>query len=512
MKLLFSTFLLSFVFVICSCNIFGVNVFAAENAPFVKMSVDKKPVEVVAFDDICYSSFFVTGKHEITLATADAIESFQISPLSYRIEGKVHGKELVFPIDKECKLIIQLNGKRFFLFADCPDQASPRPGMPNVVSLSSYLKNIERDTLVTQAVQKAMDATAAAHQILYVPAGTYETGALFPPSGLNIYLEKGATFKARESKQNATRYPLADGREIEASGYWTFYEVQDITISGFGTIDGSGLALESYTSKRTIPSMLFVMEGCRNLVVKDVILKDPRRWNTHILYCDHIVLDRVKIINSINLPNTDAIDPDNSRDVSIKNVFSYASDDSIAIKTSATYFNRGVKKRTPRATERISITDGVFWTKKSSLKVGTETYRDITDILFENNDVVHADRAMSIYVRDGGTIKNVRYINNRSEFVGDDALRRVLFFTVEKRRQKGKPIPTGLCGRLENVLIRDFYACQQGENNSTIRGCSNTEAVSAIKFENFVVKGKRCTTFEEAQIDIQPFVSGVTIE
>ncbi|MDO5567382.1 MAG: glycosyl hydrolase family 28 protein, partial [Planctomycetia bacterium] len=508
MKAWCSLFLFSFVIVVCSCNLF-----AGEDKPFVKVVVDQKPVSVVAFDDICYSSFFVTGKHEITLAAADAIESFQISPLSYGIKGIARGSKLSFKIDKPCKLIVQLNGKRFFLFADRADETTPNPGRPNVVSLASYIKDSKPGSLVTKSVQHAMDETAAAHQILYVPAGTYATGALFPPSGLNIYLEKGATFEATQASQNETTHRLSDGREVKAIGYWTLYEVHDVVIGGFGTIDGNGLALESCTSKRTIPAMLVVMEGCRNIIVKDVILKNPRRWNTHILYSDRVVLDGIKIINSINLPNTDAIDPDNSRDVTIKNVFSYASDDSIAIKTTATYFNRGLeKKRLPRTSERITITGGVFWTKKSSLKVGTETHRDIIDVLFENNDVIHADRAMAIYVRDGGTIKNVRFLNNRSEFVGDDALRRLLLFTVEKRKQKGKPAPTSHCGRIENILVRDFTAQQQGENNSTIRGCSKTEIATGFKFENFVVGGKRCKTFEEAQIDIQPFATDTSIE
>lgn len=511
MKFRFLAFVISFLFVFCVYNI--VTVHATTSEPFVKIAVDQKPVNVIAFDDICYSSFFVTGKHEITLTATEALETFQISPLSYRIKGIVRGKELVFSIDKPCKLIIQINGKRFFLFADRPDKTAPRPGSSNVVSLASYIANSKPGTLVTQAVQKAMDETAAARQILYVPAGTYATGPLFPPSGLNIYLEKGATFQATESDQPETLRRLPDGKNLKAIGYWTLFEVHDVTISGFGTIDGGGVALESYTAKRTIPSMLIVMEGCRDVALKDVILKDPRRWNTHILYSDHVVLDGVKIINSINLPNTDAIDPDNSRDVTIKDVFSYASDDSIAIKTTATYFNRGLeKKRLPRSTERITITGGVFWTKKSSLKVGTETHRDITDVLFENNDVVYADRAMAIYVRDGGIINNISFINNRSEFVGNDAVRGLVFFSVEKRIRKGRPAPTRHCGRIQNVLIQDYFAQEYSENPSTIRGLSDTETVSQIKIQNFVVNGKRCKTFEEARINVRSFVSDITIE
>lgn len=70
----------------------------------------------------------------------------------------------------------------------------------------------------------------------------------------------------------------------------------------------------------------------------------------------------------------DGFDPDNSQDVSIASAFVHSNDDAVAVKATmpAPAMN----------TERIVVTHAVFSTKKSCLKVGTESLRNFSDILF----------------------------------------------------------------------------------------------------------------------------------
>jgi polygalacturonase len=92
-------------------------------------------------------------------------------------------------------------------------------------------------------------------------------------------------------------------------------------------------------------------------------------WSTHIFRSRLVVISGVKIFSG-----ADGFDPDNSQHVSIDSAFVHSNDDAVAVKATmpAPAMN----------TERIVVTRGVFSTKKSCLKVGTESLRDFSDVLF----------------------------------------------------------------------------------------------------------------------------------
>ena len=112
----------------------------------------------------------------------------------------------------------------------------------------------------------------------------------------------------------------------------------------------------------------------------------------------------------------DGWDPDSSKRVLIEDCFAWAGDDTVAIK--CTGIGPGVN--VPDV-EDIRVRGCVFLTKKSGLKIGTETRcENMSRIIFENNDVIEADRVMGINVRDGAVVQQVMFKNNRSEIYFPD--------------------------------------------------------------------------------------------
>jgi polygalacturonase len=101
---------------------------------------------------------------------------------------------------------------------------------------------------------------------------------------------------------------------------------------------------------------------------------------------------------------------DSCVEVTLDRIFIVSGEDSVTVK--ATNFGM----RLHNSIKKIRVIKNVMMTVNSSLKIGTETQaRHIHDILFENNDILTADHAFTLCLRDGALIENVIFHNNRVE-------------------------------------------------------------------------------------------------
>ena len=98
-------------------------------------------------------------------------------------------------------------------------------------------------TMNTAAIQALIDkVTKEGGGTLVVPSGTFLTGALFFKQGVNLFIEKDGTLKGSVEPGD---YPQVDTRWEGIERYWTaaflnFVGLKNVTVSGEGTIDGSG--------------------------------------------------------------------------------------------------------------------------------------------------------------------------------------------------------------------------------------------------------------------------------
>ena len=103
-------------------------------------------------------------------------------------------------------------------------------------------------------------------------------------------------------------------------------------------------------------------------------------------------------------------------------------------------------------TSDITVTHSIVSTRKSAVKIGTESLADFTSITFDRIEAFDVDRGCALYAKDGGTVRDVIWRNIRLRFF--DCLKEDLdgrFFDLEISNR------TGL-GHLENIVIENIQA------------------------------------------------------
>jgi len=105
---------------------------------------------------------------------------------------------------------------------------------PKVVKLTDFGAKGDGQTVNTQALQKAIDATPHGG-ILEVPAGTFVSGAVELHGHMTLKLDKGAVLKCSAAVGD---YQMQDNGRY--NGLLNCRDVENLRIVGEGTIDGSG--------------------------------------------------------------------------------------------------------------------------------------------------------------------------------------------------------------------------------------------------------------------------------
>jgi polygalacturonase len=237
---------------------------------------------------------------------------------------------------------------------------------------------------------------------------------------------------------------------------------------------------------------LLLILNSSDVRIDGIIVRDPGSWNTHILYSEKIDIRNVKMLNDIELSNTDGFDPDASKDVVIDHCFAYCSDDNVAVKSTGT---SGLL----RDAENIIVRNCVFLTKKSALKVGTESLSaTLKNIVFVNNDVIESDRGMSLYCADGAVFDDIRFINNRFESNWPDAKRCGINFTITKRT------PASRAGEMKNILIKDCSFATEFPRVSEILGFDKDHRIG-LTIDNLSIGGKKVSGLLDSSIKTNEF-------
>jgi len=289
---------------------------------------------------------------------------------------------------------------------------------------------------------------------------------------------------------------------------------QGLKISGTGTIQGRAREfMTGYDDAGGIwrpgpfrPKM-FVLTGCKDLEVRDITFAEAPNWGLHLLGCDGVLVDNVKVRNLLDVPNCDGIDPDHSRNIEIRNCNLVCGDDGVVIKCSRQPVDYG-------ECSNIHVHDCVIETQDAGLKIGTETTSDIHDIRFERCQIKTASRGLCIQLRDEGNIYNIDYrdITFNSRYYGDPWWGRgeAVSFTAIPRNAMSKPgslhhvTVTNVTGTAENsVRVFGFRAAGAGSAQSTIHD---------VTLDRVSVTLDRTTQFKGALFDNRPTTAIPAIE
>lgn len=206
--------------------------------------------------------------------------------------------------------------------------------------------------------------------MVYVPAGTFLTGALTLQDHMELYLGEGAVLQGSSNPEDyLPRIPSRfEGTERECYQSLLNLGVMDhragctsgnVLIRGKGTISGGGrllaermMAAERERLKEYIHSLgdkvlecenantipgrargrLIQICNAKNVRITGLTLQNGSGWNVHMIYSEQIVTDHC-IFRSEDIWNGDDWDPDSSSDCTIFACTFYTGDDSVAIKS-----------------------------------------------------------------------------------------------------------------------------------------------------------------------------------
>ena len=352
-------------------------------------------------------------------------------------------------------------------------------------------------TLDTAAIQAAIDAAAAAGggaRVLLRGRAKYLVGALRLKSNIDFHLDDDATLLA---SSDASSYPGA------GSGVLMADDAVGLKISGSGHIDGQGMKfVTSYskTDERWEPiafrPRIFILRACKDLEVAGISFGHAPFWGLHLLGCERVLVDGITVRNFMDLPNCDGIDPDHCRDVEIRNCDIVSADDAIVIKTSDQQIDYGPSRN-------ITVKDCRVTSRDSGLKIGTETFGDISKIRFERC-VIQGGRGPTITHRQRGNISDVEF--NDIQVVAEHHAAR-WWGTGEAISISVRPRVAGAkVGTLRDIRLRNVRG--RAENSVRIDG-SPDNLIENVVLENIDMTIDRWTDYPGGNFDNRPTMPGV---
>jgi hypothetical protein len=306
-------------------------------------------------------------------------------------------------------------------------------------------------TPCTAALQRTIDACAAqAGSLLHVPPGRYLSGPLFLRSGVHLRLCAGAALVA---SQRFDDYPAVPSRHegIERQVYASLLNgrhLQDVTISGPGTLDGQGApwwqAHEQTRKLRLAHGLsrdaenpadaplrwprprVINLVGCRRVLLHDLTIRDAPFYNVHLVYCRDVVVERMTLVG-LQAQHCDGIVLDSCQHVRISSCAIGSGSESISLK--AGYNEDG--RRVGLPCEDIAVSNcNLSFSPGSGIAVGSETAGDIRDVAISNCTIVGTRYA--VWIRSprgrGGVVERLRLSSLAIDQVTDAALMISHFF------------------------------------------------------------------------------------
>lgn len=221
----------------------------------------------------------------------------------------------------------------------------------------------------TAALQRAIDACGPGDAV-YLPAGTYLTGALRLHSDMELYLDEGAVLQGTDRIVDYQPRIPSRFEGIEMRCYSSLlnlgqmdhagdYTCANVVIRGKGTIASGGKALadaiiaderehlkdylaenaqlvQSCENEDTLPGRvrprLINISNCRNIWISGLTLRDSASWTVHMIYSDTIVTDHCTF-RSEGVWNGDGWNPDSSTNCTLFASEFSTGDDAVSVKS-----------------------------------------------------------------------------------------------------------------------------------------------------------------------------------
>ena len=355
--------------------------------------------------------------------------------------------------------------------------------------------------LDTEAIQSAVDYCATAGGIVLLPAGTYLSGTIFLQSNITLHITEGAVLLGSTDPAD---YPdtiagipsYNDDFFVQSLIYGE--NLENIAITGRGTIDGQGHAFKVTTRERperyrNRPFIIRLINS-RNILIEDVTMRNSAAWMQHYFGCKDLIIRGIKVFNHAN-QNNDMIDIDGCRNVIITNVIGDTDDDGITLKSTSGLI-----------TENVTISNSVISSHVNAIKMGTETHGGFRNITISNvvikpssvretiYGVPKGTGGISLMIVDGGILDGVTISNVRI-----DGPLVPLYIRLGDRGRTYKPgMDRPPVGIVRNISISNVSATNIGYYAASITGLPD-HPVENVSLNNIQIQYRGGGTKEDAE-------------
>ncbi|RKR14356.1 pectate lyase-like protein [Maribacter vaceletii] len=317
----------------------------------------------------------------------------------------------------------------------------------NSWNINEFGAKADGKTVNTEAIQKAIDACSEeGGGIVTIEGGTYISGTILLKDNVNLHVSENAILLASVNPNDFYSIdPFIDATgQYRGQCFIGAADVENISITGKGTIDGQGKMFTPNNAKKTLKKLglkekkedvtsliakdnQYVSKNIRysnrpflvrlvrvtNSKLKDITLRQPAAWTLHFFQCNTFEVDGIKIFSKAN-KNNDGIDIDSSTDGIIKNSLINSDDDAICFKSTSLLPSKDIVVKDCRISsgwgaikfgtesqgnfENITVKDcHIFDTRGGGIKILSADGANASNILIDNIDMVNVE--MPIFIR-----------------------------------------------------------------------------------------------------------------
>jgi exo-poly-alpha-galacturonosidase len=294
-------------------------------------------------------------------------------------------------------------------------------------------------TVNTKSIQSAIDKCAANKNggTVVVSKGTFLSGSIFLKQGVNLLVEKDGVLKGTTNIDDYPEIPELPGG-LRGGGTAALVNadgVTGVTISGEGTIDGSGeewvlqsrrppasagkaVASDALNAAASPPPAaprqergrprLMAIKNVKDVQISGLNLHNQATWCLWILYSQNVEIDGVKITAEHNIPTSDGMDIESSKHVHVNHSYLEDDDDCISIKSG----KDADGLRVNRPAEDILIENSHFAYGQGGVAMGSEvsgSIRNVTTLNCLFDDGNWAPIRFKSQPSRGGVVENITY-------------------------------------------------------------------------------------------------------
>lgn len=290
-----------------------------------------------------------------------------------------------------------------------------------VCDVTRYGAKGTRVFLDTEAFQRAIDDCARqGGGTVHVPRGEYLIAPIFLKSNIRLHL---APYSELVGTTDVAPYKVTKATEAYVTNAdWialiNIADAQNVAITGKGRIDGQGSTWwdrwreQARTNLRgggTNRPRLIHAARSRNLLFDGVALLNSPSFHLVVKDSEDVTVNGMSFIALAHSPNTDAIDPIDTRNMLITNNFFDVGDDIVAIKSLK------VNPARPDAAVENIVIRGNKGLAGRGICIGSETIGGVRNVLVEDNELTGSMYGIRIKTprERGGIVQDIVFRNNR---------------------------------------------------------------------------------------------------